>query len=86
VRGYRVDKTLPMDIRNACTPKKVADAKPGQWNRFFITMKGDRCTVVLNGETIIDNAQLPGIAAEGPIALQYHHDAIEFANVFIKEL
>jgi hypothetical protein len=86
VRGYRVDKTLPMDIRTACTPKKVADAKPGQWNRFFITMKGDRCTVVLNGETIIDNAQLPGIAAEGPIALQYHHDAIEFANVFIKEL
>jgi len=86
VRGYRVDKTLPMDIRTACTPKKVADAKPGQWNRFFITMKGDRCTVVLNGENIIDNAQLPGIAAEGPIALQYHHDAIEFANVFIKEL
>ena len=86
VRGYRVDKTLPMDIRTACTPKKVADAKPGQWNRFFITMKGDRCTVVLNGETIIDNAQLPGIAADGPIALQYHHDAIEFANVFIKEL
>ena len=86
IRGFRVDKTLPMEIRTACTPKKNADAKPGQWNRFFITMKGDRCTVVLNGETIIDNAQLPGIAEEGPIALQYHHDEIEFANVFIKEL
>jgi len=86
IRGYRVDKTLPMDIRTACTPKEVADAKPGQWNRFVITMKGDRCTVVLNNKTIIDNAQLPGVAAEGPIALQYHHDAIQFANVFIKEL
>lgn len=86
IRGYRVDKTLPMDIRTACTPKLVADAKPGQWNRFMITMKGDRCTVLLNGKTIIDNAQLPGVAAEGPIALQYHHDAIQFANVFIKEL
>ncbi len=86
IRGYRVDKALPMDIRTACTPKVNADAKPGQWNRFFITMKGDRCTVVLNEQTIIDNAQLPGIAAEGPIALQYHHDEIEFANVFIKEL
>ena len=49
-------------------------------------MKGDRCTVVLNEETIIDNAQLPGVAEEGPIALQYHHDEIEFANLFIKEL
>lgn len=85
IRGYRVDKTLPMDIRTACTPKVNADAKPGQWNRFFITMKGDRCTVVLNDQTIIENAQLPGIAPEGPIALQYHHDEIEFANVFIKE-
>lgn len=86
IRGYRVDKTLPMEIRTACTPKRNADAKPGQWNRFFITMKGDRCTVVLNEETIIDNAQLPGVAEEGPIALQYHHDEIEFANLFIKEL
>jgi hypothetical protein len=86
IRGYRVDKTLPMEVRTACTPSKAADAKPGQWNRFFITMKGDRCTVVLNEETIIENAQLPGIAAEGPIALQYHNDAIEFANVFLKEL
>lgn len=86
IRGYRVDKSLPMEIRTACTPKVNADAKPGQWNRFFITMKGDRCTVVLNEQVIIENAQLPGVAAEGPIALQYHHDEIEFANVFIKEL
>ena len=85
IRGYRVDKSLPMDIRTACTPKVNADAKPGQWNRFFITMKGDRCTVVLNEQTIIENAQLPGVASEGPIALQYHHDEIEFTNVFIKE-
>ena len=86
IRGYRVDKSLPMEVRTACTPKVNADAKPGQWNRFFITMKGDRCTVILNEQTIIDNAQLPGVAPDGPIALQYHHDEIEFANVFIKEL
>lgn len=86
IRGYRVDKSLPMDIRTACTPKVNADAKPGSWNRFVITMKGDRATVELNGKTIIENAQLPGIAAEGPIALQYHNDEIEFANLFIKEL
>jgi hypothetical protein len=84
IRGYRVDKPLPMEIRAACTPKVNADAKPGSWNRFIITMKGDCATVELNGKTIIDNAQLPGIAAEGPIALQYHNDEIEFANLLIR--
>ena len=86
IRGYRVDKKLPMEVRTACTPKVNADAKPGQWNRFVITMTGDRCTVLLNEQKIIDNARLPGVATEGPIALQYHHDEIEFANLFIKEL
>ena len=42
--------------------------------------------MILNDQKVIDNAQLPEIPAEGPIALQYHHDAIEFANLFIKEL
>lgn len=86
IRGFRVDKTLPLEIRTACTPKMNADAKPGAWNRFVITMKGDRATVALNDKLIIDNALLPGVPAEGPIALQYHNDEIEFANLFIKEL
>jgi len=43
-------------------------------------------TVVLNGQTVIDNALLPGIPPEGPIALQYHGDEVEFANVFMREL
>jgi hypothetical protein len=30
--------------------------------------------------------QLPGIPAKGPIGLQDHGDAVEFTNVFIKEL
>ena len=49
-------------------------------------LKGERVTVVLNGQTVIDKALLPGIAPAGPIALQYHGDQIEFANLFIKEL
>jgi len=80
------DKSIPAELRLAMLPKKRADAKFGAWNRFIITLKNDRVTVVLNDETVIEDAQLPGIPAEGPIALQYHHDAIEFANVFIKEL
>jgi hypothetical protein len=49
-------------------------------------MRGDRLTVDLNGVTVIENAQLPGVPARGPIALQHHGDPIEFANIFIKEL
>jgi hypothetical protein len=68
------------------TPKANADAPIGEWNRFEITMKGDRLTVVLNGRTVLENAQLPGVAAEGPLALQKHGGRIEFANLYIKEL
>ena len=49
-------------------------------------MKGDRLTVVLNGQTVIENAKLPGVAKTGRIALQHHGDAVEFGNLFIKEL
>lgn len=92
IRGYRVDKTLPMDIRTACTPKEVADNKPGQWNRFVITMKGDRCTVVLNGKTIIDNQPLAGCTGgamwsdqfrPGPIYLQGDHGAVSYRNIVL---
>ena len=51
-----------------------------------ITLKGDRLTVTLNGKLVIDQAQLPGIPASGPLALQHHGGAIDFANLWIKEL
>ncbi len=86
VRGYRIDREMPAEVRAGCTPKLRADKPLGQWNRFVITLKGERLTVQLNGQTVIDNVQLPGIAPRGPIALQHHGDALEFANLLIKEL
>ena len=86
MRGYRIDKSLSAEVREAVTPKKRADKPIGQWNRFVITMKGDRLTVVLNGETVVHNAQLPGVPARGRIALQHHGDPIQFASLFIREL
>ena len=86
VWGYRTDGSQPADVRAAVTPRKKADRPIGQWNRFVTTLQGDRLTVDLNGERVIEDARLPGIPPEGPIALQHHGDPIEFANLFIREL
>jgi hypothetical protein len=73
-------------VRAAVTPRLKADNPIGRWNRFIITMRGDRLTVVLNDQTVIDNARLPGVPAKGRIALQHHGDPIQFANLFIRKL
>ncbi|MHC4946800.1 MAG: 3-keto-disaccharide hydrolase [Planctomycetota bacterium] len=86
VHGYRTDAAQPAEVRAGVTPRVRADAPIGEWNRFVITMKGDRLTVVLNGRTVIEDAALPGVPASGPIALQQHGGALEFANIYIREL
>jgi hypothetical protein len=86
ITAFRTNKQLPAAVRAAVTPKERADAPLGKWNRFVITMQGDRATVVLNGKTIIERAQLPGVPSRGPIGLQHHNEVVEFANLFIREL
>jgi hypothetical protein len=49
-------------------------------------MVGDRLTVDLNGKRVIDGAQLLGVPASGPIALQSHGCPVEFENVFVRPL
>jgi 3-keto-disaccharide hydrolase len=97
VYGYRTDEKMPPAIRAGVTPRRNADRDIGAWNAFEITLRGDRLTVVLNGEEVLSNAQLPGIPPRGPIALQ-HHGAkkggvwvsppalVQFRNISIKEM
>jgi hypothetical protein len=97
VYGYRMDEKMPAAVRAGVTPKKNADRDIGAWNTFEITVRGDRLTVVLNGEEVIGNAQLPGLPARGPIGLQ-HHGArkdgvwtsppalVQFRNISVNEL
>jgi hypothetical protein len=97
VYGYRTDQSMPAAVRAGVTPKRNADRDIGAWNTFEITMRGDRLTVVLNGEEVISNAQLPGVAPSGPIALQHHGEKkqgawaappslVQFRNISIREL
>ena len=81
-----MDTNQPTAIRSAATPQVRADTRAGEWNRFMITLRGDRITVVLNGNAVVQNAQLPGIRKRGPIGFGNHNDPIQFANLFIKEL
>ena len=84
--GYRTDKSVSPEVRRAATPILNADNAVGKWNRFEITAIDNKVTVVLNGKTIIREAELPGVPEKGRIALQHHGDPIEFANIYIKEL
>lgn len=98
VYGYRMDKNMPEEVRAAVTPSRRADNPVGEWNKYIVTMTGDRLTVNLNGQTVIENAKLPGIPEEGPIGFQHHGgknkdgeynnsaSLVQFRNVFIKEL
>ncbi len=98
VYGYRMDKSMPAEVRAGVTPKINADNDIGEWNQFEITMRGDRLSVKLNGQQVLENAQLPGIPSKGPIALQHHGgrdqqgnwrsppSLVQFRNIAIKEL
>jgi hypothetical protein len=83
---YRTDPRMPADVRKACMPRKRADKPPGEWNRMEITLKGDRMTVVVNGEEVITQARLPGIPARGPIGLQHEHGTVQFKDLAVKVL
>jgi hypothetical protein len=97
VYGYRTDDKMPASVRAGVTPKKMADRNIGDWNTFEITVGGNRLTVVLNGETVLDKAELPGLPPRGRIALQHHGSKkdgvwnsppalVQFRNISIKEL
>ncbi|MDB6073882.1 MAG: hypothetical protein JWO89_1522, partial [Verrucomicrobiaceae bacterium] len=75
---------IPIVGQDESNPK--AKKKAAQWNRFHITLKGDRLTVKLNDKLITDSSQLSGIPAKGPISLLNSGEGIEFANIFLKEL
>jgi hypothetical protein len=62
-----------------------------EWNRYEITCKGDRVTVVYNGEKVVeaDMSKFPELdkrPRRGFIGLQNHSTGVEFRNVEIKAL
>ncbi len=73
-------------------PSPELPRKPGQWQSFDITLIGRNVTVVQNGQTIIDNREIPGITGgaldsheglPGPIYMQGDHGGIAYRNIVI---
>ncbi len=78
---------------NPSTPSHVADNTLGHWNTFYIKMVGDRVTVVLNGERVVDNVMLENywdrslpIPSVDQIELQAHGTRVAYRNLYIHEL
>lgn len=71
-------------------PSKNMVKPAGEWNRYTITMKAARLTVVLNGEQILDvdlsQSAMKDRPAEGYISFQDEGKPIWYRNVRIKEL
>jgi Domain of Unknown Function (DUF1080) len=79
--------------KNPSKPSKMADRPIGEWNRFRIRMVGERVTVHLNDELVVDNVVLENywerdkpIYPTGQIELQNHGNTLYFKNVYVREL
>lgn len=79
--------------KNPSKATKVADKPIGEWNTFRIKMIGDKVTVHLNGELVVDNVVMENywerdkpIYPKGQIELQNHGNKLYFKNIFIREI
>ena len=77
-------------VINTQAPSKNMVKPAGEWNRYTITMQGNRLQVVLNGEQIIDldlsQTGLKDRPAKGYIGFQDEAEEVWYRNVRIKEL
>jgi hypothetical protein len=80
------DLSASKEERLKTMPSVRADKGRGEWNRFVITLRDDRVDVMLNGTQIIKGARVKDIPVAGPVTIQNHRDAVEYRNIFIKEL
>jgi hypothetical protein len=95
----RNNKDATPQQRAAAVPKLKADKPVGEWNAMMAKVVGDRVTITLNGATVIENAQVPGVKTSGPIGLQHHggknpktgemspaSSLVQFRNIYVKRL
>jgi hypothetical protein len=78
-------------VYSRIAPKMDATKPAGEWQTFDITMVGRQITVVLNGQTIVEDvvdgitggALSPYEGEPGPLMLQGDHGKVRFRNVVV---
>ena len=78
---------------NPSKPLKVADNPVGDWNSFRIVMIGEKVSVWLNGEPVVDNVTMENywdrkipIFPKGAIELQAHGTDLAFREIYIRDI
>ncbi|MFY9364060.1 MAG: family 16 glycoside hydrolase, partial [Bacteroidales bacterium] len=81
------------NIKHMADPTHVADNRLGDWNSFFIRMQGERVTVYLNGDLVVDNVIMENywdrsqpIFPYGAIELQAHGSKVAYRDIYVREL
>jgi hypothetical protein len=74
-------------------PSKIADRPIGEWNRFRIRMAGEKVSVWLNDQLVVDDVTMENywdrkqpIFPTGQIELQNHGNTLWFKNIYIRPL
>jgi hypothetical protein len=96
----QIEDTPPSRVRSEALaaiygflpPSEDAARGPDQWQTYDITLIGRRVTVTLNGTTVINDREIPGVTggalscdegAPGPLMLQGDHGPIAYRNVVL---
>jgi hypothetical protein len=84
---------LHNNVKNSNVPLKRADKPIGEWNHFQILLVGDKATIYLNDELVVNNVTFENSIEKdkllypfGPIELQNHSSPLWFKNVYIREI
>jgi HEAT repeat protein len=79
--------------KNISKPLKVADNPVGDWNTFRIVMIGEKVSVWLNGDLVVDNVTMENywdrkipIFPKGAIELQAHGTDLAFRDIYVREI
>lgn len=79
--------------KHARFPTVKADNPAGEWNTFFIRMVGDRVTVKLNGQLVVDQVVMENfwerdkpVYPREQIELQHHGNQLWFRNIYLRDL
>jgi hypothetical protein len=91
--GKKLDSHHMGALYSRITPSVAAEKPAGQWQAMEMTLVDRHLTVVLNGQTIIDNQPVLGCTGgamwsdeskPGPIYLQGDHGAVSYRNMVLR--